>query len=160
MRTITVSTILDAPADAVWRTVQLPEAFVHVAGVLARYPAAERHPHPWRVGDELVGWTFLFRLLPFSHHRLAVRVVDDAERTLATEEGGGLLRRWDHVITVEDHADGRTRYTDRIEIDAGVLTPLVVAYATAFYRYRQRRWRRLAPLLAASARCEPARQVG
>ncbi|MEO1062922.1 MAG: hypothetical protein AAFZ07_16040 [Actinomycetota bacterium] len=159
MRTITVSTTLEAPADAVWATVQLPEAFVHVAGSLARYPVAERHPHPWRVGDEIVGWTFLLRVLPFSRHRLAVRVVDDERRVLATEEGGGLLRRWDHVITVEDEDDGRTRYTDRIDIDAGPLTPVVVAYASAFYRYRQRRWRGLAPLLAAAASREPVAQV-
>ena len=39
--------------------------------------------------------------------------------------------------------DGRTRYTDSVEVRAGLLTPLVWAFATAFYRHRQRRWRRL-----------------
>jgi hypothetical protein len=40
---------------------------------------------------------------------------------------------------------------DRIEIDAGVMTPLVAGFAAIFYRYRQRRWRALAPVLAAAA---------
>jgi hypothetical protein len=38
----------------------------------------------------------------------------------------------------------RCRYRDRVEIDAGVLTPLVVAFARWFYGVRQRRWRVLA----------------
>ena len=46
-----------------------------------------------------------------------------------------------------DPAGDRTRYSDRIEIDAGPLTPLVAGYAQLFYRYRQRRWRRLARTL-------------
>lgn len=150
MRTVDVSTILDAPADAVWEAVKTPTAFVHVAGAMVRYPAAERHAGPWRTGDEITGWTLLFRAIPFSFHRLAVRGVDDDARTLTSEETGGLVRRWDHVISVDAEGE-RTRYTDRIDIDAGPLTFVVVAYAHVFYRYRQRRWRRLAPLLAAAA---------
>ena len=150
MRTVRVTTQLDAPPELVWGAVTTPQAFVHVAGAMLRYPAAERHPARWQVGDELAGWTFLFRVLPFSRHRLSIRDVDDAARTLVSEEGGGLVRRWDHVITVEaEH--GRTRYTDRIDIEAGPLTFAVAAYAGLFYRYRQRRWRRLAPVLAAAA---------
>lgn len=148
MRTITVSTTLDATPDEVWAAVQSPATFVHVAGALVRYPAAERHRRPWRVGDELHGWMFLLRALPLSRHRLAVRVVDDSTRTLMTEEGGGLLHRWDHVITVEQ-IEGSTTYTDRVDIDAGPLTAAVAGFATLFYRYRQRRWRALAPELSA-----------
>ncbi len=150
MRTVQVSTRLDAPPELVWAAVTTPQAFVHVAGAMLRYPAAERHHARWQVGDELAGWTFLFRVLPFSRHRLSVRRVDDASRTLVSEEGGGLIRRWAHVITVEAE-NGRTRYTDRIDIDAGPLTLPVAAYAGLFYRYRQHRWRRLAPVLGAVA---------
>jgi hypothetical protein len=38
---------------------------------------------------------------------------------------------------------GRCRYSDEIEVRAGALPPLVWLYAQLFYRYRQRRWRRL-----------------
>jgi hypothetical protein len=39
--------------------------------------------------------------------------------------------------------EGTTHYTDQVEIQAGLLTPLVWALASIFYRYRQFRWRRL-----------------
>ncbi len=46
-----------------------------------------------------------------------------------------------------DHAapsPGGTLYRDRVEIDAGLLTPVVAALARVFYRHRQGRWRALA----------------
>jgi hypothetical protein len=156
MKSITVHTALNAPAAAVWATVQRPETFVHVAGAMLRYPVAEQHPGPWRVGDRTDGWVFLFRLIPFSRHTIEVASIDDTDMTLLTEEGGGLVRTWRHYVKVDPLTDDTCRYEDRIDIDAGILTPVVAAFAEVFYRYRQRRWRRLAPLLAASASHVPA----
>ena len=147
--TVSVSTELAVPADVVWRAVQTPELFVHVAHGMLRYPKAEHARSPMRTGDEIRGWTFLFRVVPFSIHRLRVAMIDDTNRTLDTEEGGGLVRIWRHRIVVEPLPQGRSRYEDRIEIGAGPLTPAVAAFAHVFYRYRQRRWRTLAPVLAA-----------
>ena len=56
---------------------------------------------------------------------------------------GALARRWDHLITVAPAGPGRTRYTDRVEVEAGWLTPAVWAFARLFYAHRQRCWRRL-----------------
>ncbi len=53
---------------------------------------------------------------------------------------------------MEPVGGGRCRYRDVVRIDAGPLTPVVAAVARAFYRERQRRWRSLAPLLAAADR--------
>ena len=35
-------------------------------------------------------------------------------------------------------------FRDRIEIEAGIVTPVIVVYAWWFYRMRQRRWRAVA----------------
>lgn len=80
----------------------------------------------------------------------AIRRLRDNGRSL-------LIQRWDHLITVEPDGSRRTRYTDRIEIEAGWLTPLVWAFAQVFYAHRQRRWRRLA---ASGFRNEGARRSG
>ena len=151
MRSITVETTLDAPPDVIWATVQRPEAFVHVAGAMLRYPVAERHQGPWRVGDMVTGWLFLLRLIPFSRHTIEVADIDEEARTIRTEERGGLIRTWRHHVAVRPMTGHRSHYTDRIDIDAGLLTPLVATFAKVFYRYRQRRWAKLAVLLSASS---------
>ena len=55
---------------------------------------------------------------------------------------GSAARMWDHRIYVESDGEG-TRYSDCLRIDAGLLTPVVAAFAGVFSRYRQARWRRL-----------------
>lgn len=149
MRTITIATDLDAPADLVWAAVQTPQAFVHVTGGLLRYPPAERVDRPWRVGDRLVGWTLLLGFIPFSRHRIDVVEIDEDARRAVSDESGGPIQTWRHVLTTTPLDAQRCRYEDRIEIDAGSLTDVVAAFASVFYRYRQRRWRQLARLLVA-----------
>ena len=55
---------------------------------------------------------------------------------------GAMIKTWDHMIEVAPDGDG-TRFTDRVTVDAGWLTPFVALFARVFYRHRQRRWRRL-----------------
>jgi hypothetical protein len=53
------------------------------------------------------------------------------------------IATWDHHIIMRETEDGRTHYTDQVEVKAGRLTPFIWVYASLFYRYRQHRWRRL-----------------
>ena len=85
-------------------------------------------------------------MLPAWSHEIHVVRVAEAEREIFTNERGGPGRSWNHRIEITPVAGdaGRCRYSDEIEVRAGALTPLVWLYAQLFYRYRQRRWRRLA----------------
>ena len=60
-----------------------------------------------------------------------------------------MIRTWRHELITTPMNDQQCRYEDRIHVDAGLITPLVAGFAALFYRHRQRRWRTLAPLLAA-----------
>ncbi|MBY4891738.1 hypothetical protein KUL25_03040 [Rhodobacteraceae bacterium N5(2021)] len=55
-----------------------------------------------------------------------------------------LIARWDHRLTAIADGTGRTRYTDRVEIEAGWKTALVAAFARALFAHRQRRLHHLA----------------
>jgi ligand-binding SRPBCC domain-containing protein len=151
MRTFTLTTPLDAPAEAVWGAIfGNGQAFRLVTRGLLRFPASSAWDRPLQRGDVLAGLLWLGGVLPGWRHTIVVDTVDHDHRTLVTEEHGGPLRRWRHTITVEaDHAT-RCHYTDRLDIDAGRLTGAVTAAAVVFYRVRQRRWRRLAPALGAA----------
>ena len=53
-----------------------------------------------------------------------------------------LIKVWDHKIRLEDY-HGMTRYTDEVEVHAGLLTVPAWLFAYAFYKHRQRRLNRL-----------------
>lgn len=146
--TLTRTVPLDAPAALVWDAVRTPQAFRTVTRGVLRFPAIAGRADEWREGEQVVGLTWLFGVVPFNRHHLTVTRIDHERRTLTSDEHGGLIRSWVHDIVVEPLDEQRCRYTDRVVIDAGWATLPVTAYAWWFYRIRQRRWRRLARTLA------------
>jgi len=147
MAIVDLDTELTAPAHAVWRAVKTPRAFRTVTRGVLTMPAIKHREDEWREGDTVTGWVFLFGVIPFSRHTLHVWRIDDTAMTFSSRESGGLIRRWNHDIVIVATDDSRCNYRDRIDIDAGIFTPLVVLYARWFYRIRQRRWRAIARVL-------------
>lgn len=76
--------------------------------------------------------------------RHEIRVVGSDDAGMLTEERGGPVRRWRHRITVEPVDASRCFYRDEIVLDAGVMTRAAVPVVRALYRWRHRRWARLA----------------
>ncbi len=151
LRTVRRSSVLAAPADVVWRAVRSPAALVHVAAPVLRFPALDGRTRPWEVGESVTTWLLVLGFLPVSRHTLRVEAVDEQARAIRTDEHGTLVRTWRHLITVEPLDAGSCRYTDVVEVGAGPLTGPVRLFADGFYHWRQRRWRRLALVLAAAA---------
>lgn len=141
--TIRVETTLDSTAERVWAALKHPASFLYVCRGLFGFPALVGRTEPIGAGEAGQGWLLLFHVLPLHRHTIEVVAVDEADRTIRSHEHGGALRRWDHTLHVEPISEQGCRYSDTVEIDAGVLTPLVARCGVGIYRYRHRRWRRL-----------------
>ena len=150
LRTVRRTCTLDAPAEVVWRAVRSPVTLVHVAAPVLRMPALEGRHRPRQQGESVSTPLLLLGVLPLSQHTVRIDVLDDAAMTARTEEHGGPVSVWRHHITVEPAGPTGCRYTDEVEVGAGRLTGLVHALAGGFFRWRQHRWRQLAPVLAAA----------
>jgi hypothetical protein len=142
--TVERSTVLDADAGRVWSAMCHPASFLYVCRGLLGWPALSGRTDPVREGERGSGWLFLFHVVPLYRHHIHVVRVDAATRTIESDEHGGPLRSWRHTLHVEPLGPGRSRYTDRIVLDAGPATPVAAAVANAVFGYRQRRWHRLA----------------
>jgi hypothetical protein len=57
----------------------------------------------------------------------------------------GWSGRRDHRTLLEALSDGRSRYTDSPDVEAGLLTPLAWPFAWTVFAWRHRRWRQLLP---------------
>ncbi len=140
---VKVTRILPASADQVWAKVKRSDTLVFICHGLLAFDGSDNFPETWFQGHtEQVRLRF-FGLIPAWQHHLHFKRLDDDEMKLVTEEGGGLVPTWNHTIAVEALDADRCRYTDEIDIRAGLLTPIVALYAHLFYRYRQWRWKRL-----------------
>ncbi len=146
---IQISTELENHADLVWESVKRPRTLRHVAKGLLGFGGLDQLPANWEIGTEWKGRLFLFNFLPLWTHWLKIIDIDNNERQLLTEELGGPVSVWNHTLHVESLSPGRCRYTDHLEIHAGILTPAIWCFAQVFYRYRQSRWRKFAKTLKA-----------
>lgn len=149
---IRLTTTLDAPTHWVASQLQSTAVFRHITAPLVRFSPVQGHwPRQWAPG-ELELHMRLLGVLPMGRQvvRISSESAEDGSRwpVLRDNGSGQLMRQWDHRIHVRDLADGRTAYTDVIEVVARylpwVMTPLSAAFAWVFYRHRQRRWRALA----------------
>lgn len=154
---VVVSTELPAAPAQVWELLQSPQVMRHVSRPLTLFTPVNppTWPERWAPGDHRFRIRVL-AVLPIGEQTVSISVPlqdPDAGRYQLRDNGSGeLVRTWDHLITVEpvpagpDAAEpelGRSRYTDQVDVDAGLLTVPVWMWAHVLYRWRQRRWRRL-----------------
>ena len=107
------------------------------------YQGADRWPEELHEGQEIQDRILFLRLIPAWRHHVRLVRVDEKRREILSQERGGFIRAWNHRIHIEPENTARCRYIDEIEIRAGILTPLVWAFAHLSLRYRQLRLRRL-----------------
>lgn len=145
MKIIEITTHLDAPPDRIWEEVNKPGLLLFVAHPFIRFEPVEPRelPDRWREED-YVFRMWLFGILPLGRHAVSIsRPTNDGDlRELQDNGHSALIKKWDHLISVEADGNG-TRYTDRIEIDAGFVTLAAAAFARRFFAHRQRRWQKL-----------------
>lgn len=141
-RRVLVQSILNAPPELVWALAQQPAMLAEVSyPVLSFFPRDGRpFPSVWKAGAAAELNLYALGVLPLGHHTISVERIDPSAGEIQTRETGLLVPVWNHVIRIEPFGEDQTLYTDEVDISAGPLTPLVVQFALAFYRYRQSRW--------------------
>jgi hypothetical protein len=146
---VDVSTALDCSAAKAWDEVQKSALLLHVIRPLARITAVGQNDFPerWSEGLTVQCRSYIFGFVPIGVRTLHFDKVNARTYDIAIRESDPLVRQWNHAISVRPAGQDRCIYRDVIAIDAGALTFVVWAWASWFYRHRQRRWRALARTL-------------
>lgn len=143
-----ISTELDCSPERAWLEVQTTSLLEYVAKPWLVFEPIEPQilPKTWQEDKYLVKMKFL-GIIPCGKQWINISILDtSAERQVykIRDNGqGDLVNKWNHLIVIEGTSTGKTKYTDRLELDAGILTPLVWVYANIFYQHRQKRWQKL-----------------
>ena len=129
------------PADAVWEAVQRSDTLIHVNRGMLGFHWLTPRPKVWRTGEGFTVRLLFFNFIPAWKHSLRFARVDEARQIIDSEETGGPVTTWNHRIQIEPIDSTRCRYSDTIDIRAGIFTLPVALFAHTIYRYRQWRWR-------------------
>jgi len=146
---VTVSTDLAIPAARARELALKPPLLEYVLWPWVQMPPIEPLPETITEGQRITAKLRFLGVLPGWCHTLTIQRLGELE--IASREHGGPVREWNHRLTFQETSPGSCRYTDSVEIHAGLATPTVVLFAHLIYRYRQWRWRALARVLAAES---------
>lgn len=149
----TLSSRLQAPAEEVWAALQSPRLMQHVAAPLLEFRPDPASPLPdhWVEGHFRV-FLFLFGWMPMGPQTVGIRILEAQSwpRRVLDDGHSPLIRSWKHWIELAPAGQAETSYTDRIVIQAGLLTPFVWLFSRLLFTHRQHRLR-----LLAKARFQP-----
>lgn len=139
-----IQTYLPTTAANAWQMLLQRNAFLYITRGLLGFRGAENWPEEFEEGQVVETKLLFFNIIPAWEHRLHVIRIDHENMEIASQEGGGIVRQWDHRKWIENGSESSCLYVDEIDIDAGVFTFFIWIFAHVFYRYRQRRMRKLA----------------
>ena len=147
MTKVSLTTELPIGAEVACALARTPEMLAYVLGPVLSLPRLDKPGHI-EPGTEISARLWWFGAIPAWRHTL--RLVQLEPRRIYTNEWGGPVRTWNHLLTFEPITESSCRYTDEIEFDSGVRGLVIGSFVQLMFRHRHRRWRRLAALLAGS----------
>jgi hypothetical protein len=142
------TSILDAPASRVADLMAAPQTMCFLMRPFVVVDPVEppAFPQRWSIGRYRVRMR-LFGLIPIGWQDIAITNMHAdpaAQRWSVHDAGKGpLARRWDHRFGVEPLDERRARYTDRVDVEAGIATVAIWLFAQFVFAWRHHRWHAL-----------------
>jgi hypothetical protein len=147
---IIISTKLESKPEVIWEAVQSPQILEYIAAplIVIEPLRPSKFPDKWSTGNFLVRLKFLGIIpLGFQWMQISIPKRKSFNTTLLykiRDNGfGKLAKRWDHLITIKLLGDGKTQYTDQVDIEAGRWTLFLWLVSHLFLYHRQHRWQTL-----------------
>jgi ligand-binding SRPBCC domain-containing protein len=138
---VKIETTFSTPVDRVWSLLTKFDTLSFITRPMASFKPLGK-VSDWRKGSD---YSFRLRIfgIPMGVHEIRIVKMGRSEYTIVSHEHNRFVKTWNHTIKLEPLDDSTTGYTDIIEINAGKMTNLVVAFARIFYKHRQKRWKKL-----------------
>ena len=135
MKTVTVVNDYPVSADDLWALVVDYDALEKVMkGIVSFEGLPSGRIHAKQKLDLMVS---LFDKLPKQKYHIEILECNDQERMFSSNENGAGVKHWLHTLQVLETKDG-SRLIDKIEIDAGWLTPMFALWAKFLYGARHK----------------------
>lgn len=143
-KTISISCTLPASPTVIWPKLQKIETLQYIAAPYATFtPTYTDTAQQWQAGNVLHFRLKVFGFLPMGTHRIEIETLDEAALLIRSRESNKTVPVWRHTIRLIPIGNSAAHYTDEVTIGAGPFTKAVCLWAQAFYRHRQKKWRRL-----------------
>lgn len=138
---VVVTKSFDCTINEMWQHVQNVSTLVEICKPMARFTSRKGEmPRNWIIGKSYDFNLYLHCVLPVGKHTIMVESMNEQTYEIQSREYNTLVPVWNHLIKFESFDDKSVRYTDEIDLYAGILTGFVAWWSSIFYKHRQKRW--------------------
>lgn len=157
---ISTRATLECSIDSAWEALHTPDIFRRVSAPFTVFRTPPDAPLPSRfdTGVDYEVTVMAGGVIPLGRQviHLSDEITDWTTRTVTDSGHGlsgalGLLRGWNHQMTLHARADGRTAFFDTLEVHAGVQTPLLWPALRIMWAWRAMRLRHVTKALDPAA---------
>lgn len=141
-RKVVVTKTFNCNISEMWQRIQNVSTLVEICKPMARFtPHKGEMPQNWIIGKSYNFNLYLYSVLPMGKHTIMIERMDKHIHEIQSREYNTLVPIWNHLIKFELINDKSIRYTDEIDLYAGVLTSFVAWWSSLFYKHRQKKWK-------------------
>jgi len=145
---IIISSTLNNSAEKIWERILNIETLIEICKPMATFKSVTNEKNiKWELNKEYVFTLFIYGLLPFGKHKILLEKLDKENKIILSKEHNNIVRIWNHKILMENSGENIIKYTDEVEIYAGIFTFFVAIWAKMFYKHRQKKWETISKLL-------------
>jgi len=140
---IIVSSILNNSSDKIWDKILNIETLIDICKPMATFKLATKEKYrEWELNNEYIFKLFIYGFIPCGNHRIILERIDEENKIIISKEHNNIVKIWNHIIKMENKGEEYIRYTDEVEIYAGIFTLFVAIWSIIFYKHRQKKWKK------------------
>ena len=145
---ITISSTLNNSAEKIWNKLLNIETLIEICKPMVTFKSKLNDKEmKWEINKEYIFKLFIYGFIPFGNHKIILKKLDEENKIILSNEYNKIVKIWNHLIFMENLGENEIKYTDEVEIYAGIFTLFTAIWAKLFYKHRQKKWKRISILL-------------
>jgi len=145
---IIISSTLNNSAEKIWNKLLNIETLIEICKPMATFKSnLNEKEMKWEIDKEYIFKLFIYGFIPFGNHKIILKKLDKENKIILSNEYNKIVKIWNHLIFMENVGENEIKYTDEVEIYAGIFTLFTAIWAKLFYKHRQKKWKRISILL-------------
>lgn len=143
---ITVTSMFDLPFETTRKLIFQPATMQTVASPVMQFKpiSPTKLPEQWQTSEIYRIKLYAFGFVPLGWYDIKIEIdKDEKDICIGRDRGHGqAVNVWNHAIIIE-RQENKTKYSDEVDVHAGLFTPFVAGFAKLFYRHRQKQWKKI-----------------
>ena len=142
-RNISVSSTFNCLPEIIWEKVLDFNTLVEICKPKVSFKSISEPPRRWEENIVYKFKLFIYGFVPFGEHKILLESINEIQKEIKSKEHNKVIKIWNHLISMSKTENGKTLYTDSVELYSGIFTYFTALWSISLYKHRQKKWSKI-----------------